>query len=284
LEVAKQPHRGVAARIPALEERSFVGLQQAAAAVTPPVATHKGGGLEISLHGARTDPHLLGDGGDRPALAVQGPDLLIHTLPARLALGGALLGRCGRLCRGHGYRDRPLGHRHRLLAQRGIDRIEHLAMRGEDLIQGFRQVLEEVKPVGNLDGRGCPLVRAIGVRWRPITGNDLHPRMLLEPVGQGLSRAIGEKRHRLMALQIDQHRAIDLAFPHSKIVHAEDRRTGEGRDEQPAEHAQEGATADSYTQAPAEPHARGPAQSHGDVRQPLSETLCPPGPGGHHTG
>jgi hypothetical protein len=54
--------------------------------------------------------------------------------------------------------------------------------------------------------------------------------MLLEPVGQGLSRAIGEKRHRLVALQIDQDRAIGLAFPHGKIVYAEDRGTGEGRE------------------------------------------------------
>jgi hypothetical protein len=134
LEVAKQPHRGVAARIPALEERGFVGIQQAAAAVTPPLAPQKGGGLEIPLHGARTNSNMLCDGGDRPALAMQGLDLLIHMLPARLALGGALLGRRGRVCRRHGYYDHTIGHRHRLLAQRRIDHVEHLAMGGEDLI------------------------------------------------------------------------------------------------------------------------------------------------------
>ena len=125
---------GSAARIPALEERGFVGIQQAAAAVSPPLAPHKGGGLELPLHGARTDPDVLGNRADGPSLAVQGPDLLIHTLPARLALGGALLGRRGRVCQGHGHYDHTIGHRHRLLAQRRIDRVEHLAMGGEDLI------------------------------------------------------------------------------------------------------------------------------------------------------
>lgn len=95
-------------------------------------------------------------------------------------------------------------------------------MGGADLIQGFRQVLEEVQPVGDLDRRGCALVRAIGVRLRAITGDDLHPRMLLEPVGQGLGDAIWEERDRLAALQINEYRAIALAFPHREIVHAED--------------------------------------------------------------
>lgn len=282
-EIPKQLCGGAAACIPALEERGFVGIQQAAAAVTPPLAPHKGGGLEIPLHGARTDPHVLGNREHGPPLVVQGPDLLIHTLPARLALGGALLGRRGRVCRWHGHRDRPLGHRYRLLAPRGIDRVEHRAMGGEDLIQGFCQVLEEVKPVGDLDSRRCPLVSAIGVRLRPITGDDLHAGMLLEPVGQGLGGAIGEERHRPVALQINQDCAIGLAFPHGEIVDAEDRGTDEGRDWEPAEHAQEGATTDGHAQATAEPYARCPAQGDGDGGQPVEEALGPPSPGGCHT-
>ena len=126
------------------------------------------------------------------------------------------------------------------MAPRSIDRVEGLAMGGEDLVQGFREVLEEMKAVGDLDGCGCPLMRAIGVGFRPIPRDDLHARMLLEPMGQGLRGAIGEQRHRPMALEIDQDRAIGLAFPQREIVHAEDGGTREGRDRQPAEHAQEG--------------------------------------------
>jgi hypothetical protein len=44
------------------------------------------------------------DGGDGPALAVQRPDRLIRRLPAHLALGGVLPGRCGWVWRWHGHR------------------------------------------------------------------------------------------------------------------------------------------------------------------------------------
>jgi hypothetical protein len=201
----------------------LVGIQQAAAAVTPPLAPHKGGGLEIPLHGARTDPNVLGNREDSPPLAVQGPSLLIHTLPARLVLGGALLGRHRRVCRGHGHDDHTIGHRHRMLAQRRIDRVEYLAMAGEHLVQRSCQVLEQMKTVGDLDRRGCALVRAIGVSFRVIPRNHLHPRMLLEPLGQGLGGTIWEESDRLAALQINEYRAIALAFPPREIVHTEDR-------------------------------------------------------------
>ena len=107
--------------------------------------------------------------------------------------------------------------------------------------------------------------------------------MLLEPVGQGRSGAIGEERHRPVALQINQDRAVGVAFPHRKIVHAEHRGSCEGRDWQPAEHAQEGATTDGHAQATAEPYARCPTQGDGDGGQPVEEALGPPSPGGYHT-
>jgi hypothetical protein len=211
LEGAKQPRGRVAAGIPALEECGFVGIQQTAAAVTPPLAPRKGGSLEIALHGALTHPDMSCNGGDSPALAVQDPDLRIRALPARLALGRALLGRRGRLCRWHGHCDRTFGHRHRLLAQRRIDRIENLAMAGEHLVQRFCQVLEQMKTVGDLDRRGCSLVSAIGVSFRAITRDHLHPRMLPEPLGQGLGGTIREEGDRLAALQINQDRK-DVAW------------------------------------------------------------------------
>jgi hypothetical protein len=200
---------------------------------------------------------------------VQGPDLFIRALPTRLALGRALLRRRGGVCRWHGHRDGTIGQRHGLLAQRRIDRVEGLAMGGEDLVQGFCEVLEEMKSVGHLEGRGRALMRAIGVGFRPIPRDHLHPWMLSEPVGQGLGGTIREERYRLAALQIDQHRAIALAFPQGEIVHAEDWGTHKGQDWQPTEHAQEGATADGHAQATAELDARCPAQGQGDVRQPL---------------
>ena len=115
-EVAKQPHGGVAARIPALEEIRFIGVEHTVPAVAAPFAPRKRGAPEIALHRAQTQPDLLGNGRGRPALAVQGPDLRMQRLPAGLALRRALLRRQGDVVGWHGHGHRPIGQRHGLLA------------------------------------------------------------------------------------------------------------------------------------------------------------------------
>src|SRR5205085_7409323 len=96
-EVAKQPHGGVAPRIPALEEIRLIWVEDTVPAVAPPFAPCKRGAPEIALHGAQTQPDVLGNGRGGPALVVQGPDLRMQRLPAGLALPRALLGGGGRL-------------------------------------------------------------------------------------------------------------------------------------------------------------------------------------------
>ena len=215
---------------------------------------------------------------------MQGPDLFLRALPARLALGRALLGRRGRVWSCHGHRDHTVGQRHGLLAQRRIDRVEHLAMRGKNLVQRFRQVLEEMKAVGDLNRRRRPVVCAIGLGFRPMARDHLDPRMPPKPLRQGRRGAIGEECDRLAALEIAEHRAVGLAFPHRQIVYTKDTRACARWDRSPAEHAQEGTTADGYAQDTAELCARCPAQGHGDVRQPVQEAPRPPSPRGHDTG
>ena len=141
-----------------------------------------------------------------------------------------------------------------------------------------------MKAVGDLDGGVGTLPGTVGIGFLPITRDHLILRTLPEPPRQGLGRAIGEECDRLAALEIDEYCAEGVAFPHRKIVHAEHSGTGQRRDRQPAEHAQEGATAHGPAQAPAELCACRLAQCQGDMRQPVQETLRPPGPGGHHTG
>ena len=100
---------------------------------------------------------MLGDGHARPSLLMQSPDLRMQPLPACLALHRTLL--CGRggLCGWwHRHRDHPIGQQHGLLALQGIDGIEGVRIRGEDLIQSFPQILQHMKAVRDLDGCGCP--------------------------------------------------------------------------------------------------------------------------------
>ena len=90
-------------------------------------------------------------------------DLGMQRLPACWALGHALLGGCLDVWGRYEHRDRPLGQRHGLLAPCGIDSIESLVMRGEDLAQSFPEILQQMKAVGDLDGGGCPVsILALG--------------------------------------------------------------------------------------------------------------------------
>ncbi len=64
--------------------------------------------------------------------------------------------------------------------------------------------------------------------------------MLPEPLRDGVGRPIREECDRVAALQIDQHRAIRLAFAQGEIIHAENGGRGERRGRLLAEQAQQG--------------------------------------------
>ena len=82
------------------------------------------GHAQIALDGAAAAPDLRGDGGGRPALAVQGPHLVIERVPPGRTLGRLLLDKRGRGWGWYRHGDCPIGERDRLLAHRRIDRIE----------------------------------------------------------------------------------------------------------------------------------------------------------------
>ena len=284
LECAKQLDGGMAARIPTLKEQRFVGMQAApsvVASVLPPGPRRH---LPIPLDGASAAAPLRGDGRGAPALAVQGPCLIVARLPA----GGAL-GRAGFLGRGRGRRgprdgDRAIRQGHGLLAPGGIDGLQGAVMRGEDGLQGFRQVLDEVEAGRDLGGRRRAVACPLSIRARPIPGDHLHPGMLPQPLGHGVGRAIGEEIHGLAALQINEHRAIRVAFPQGEIVHPPHPGRGEDRPRQPAQPTQPGVTAHGEVPRAAELHP-GPAperQTQGN--QALGEPQGAPGPGGRDGG
>ncbi len=81
----------MAARIPPLEQGSFIRVEHTLPAVTPPSASRERSGPQIALHSTWTEPEVPCNGADSPALAVQRPNLLMQLPSARLALGRALL-------------------------------------------------------------------------------------------------------------------------------------------------------------------------------------------------
>ena len=157
-------------------------------------------------------------------------------------------------------------------------------MREEHLVQGFPEILQQMKAVCDLDGRGRALACALRIGARPIPGDDLHPGMLPEPLGHGLGRAIREQRHGLAALQIDQDRAIRLAFPQGEIVHPEHRGAWARRGGLPAEQAQQRVAAHGQTPALAQTHPGLAPQGDAEGDEALGEPQRAPRPGGGHRG
>ena len=79
--------------------------------------------------------------------------------------------------------------------------IEHTAQR-------ITAVAQQMPPVGDLNGLRRPLAGSIGVGAGTIADDDLDRRMVLEPRGQGLGRAVGQQVDPAPALEITEDRAV----------------------------------------------------------------------------
>jgi hypothetical protein len=97
------------------------------------------------------------------------------------------------------------------------------------LLQGLSEGAQEMKAIGDLCGRGGPLPRPIGVGSRAIARDDLHPRVVPEPLRQRGALTVWEERDGLAALEIHEDGAIRLAFPQCPIIHAQDPGRGQVR-------------------------------------------------------
>lgn len=177
-------------------------------------------------HRAPIQPEVLRHGPRRPALVVQGPDLLMQRLPAGVVLRGALLLRPGHVVGRHRHGECPIRERHRLLALRRIDGGEDMTLRDEHLLQGFPEILEQMAAICDLGGGGSPLAGALSIGAPAVPCDHLDPGMSLEPLGDGLGVPLRQESDGLAAFEINEHRAIRLAFAEREIVHPKDRGGG----------------------------------------------------------
>ena len=283
-EVAKQSHRVVAPRIPALEEIRLIRVEATLAEVAATAAPGKGGAAEIALHRAQPQPDLLRNGRSRPALVVQGPDQLMQGLPAGLALRRALLRRQGDGVGWHGHGERPIGQGYGQWAHGRIDGIEDVTIGAEYLVQRFPKILEYMKAVRDLGRLGRALPSAFSIGTRAIARDDLHAGMLPEPLRQGFGRALWQQGHGLAALQVHQDRAIGVPFPQGEVIHPQHPGRGERRGRLLAEHAQQGVAAHHHVPRVAELHPSLPPKRPAEGDEALREPLGTPRPGGRHGG
>jgi hypothetical protein len=163
-----------------------------------------------------------------------------------------------------------------------MDGRERLVMRLEHLLEDFHQVLQQMKPVGDLNGLRRPVARPVGIGSDPIARDDLHPRVGPQPRRQGLGLPVGPQGDRLPAVQIDQDGPIGLAFTERESIDAHDPRRAVARERQATDQAQEGLTAERASHAPPETPAGRPTQRQPDGEQPRDQAPCLPSPRGDH--
>ena len=220
----------------------------------------------------------------RPALAVEGPDLLVARLSLRRALGGLLLDKRGRGWGWYRHGDCPIGERDRLLAHRLIDRMKGVVMCSEDLVERFPKILQHMKAISNLGRLGRALTRALGIRTRPIPRNHLHPGVLPEPLRHRLGGAFREQGHRLAAFQVDQDRAIGVPFAQGEIVHPQHPGRGQDGQRQPAQPAQQGVPAHGQSPRVAQTYPGRAPQGHPEGHEALGQPPGAPRPRGSDGG
>jgi hypothetical protein len=187
-----------------------------------------------------------GDGMARPALLLQRPHLSMTLDPACPTPGRLLLSGRSRGWNGDG----AVSQGHLLTTDGIIDGRERLVMCLEHLFEGFHQILQQVKPVGDLGGLRRSLARPIGIGSGSVARDDLYPRVGPQPLRQGLGLTIGQQGDRLPAFQIDQYGPISLAFAQGEIVDAQDPWRAVARERQATDYAEEGLTAERASQAP----------------------------------
>ena len=103
-----------------------------------------------------------------------------------------------------------------------IELVKLAMMRAEDLLEGRRHILQEMKSVGNLGGLWSPLPNACGIGFGAVTGHDRDVGMGLEPRGHGFSRPILEYVNGTPPLEIDDDGAVAMAFAPGPVIDAND--------------------------------------------------------------
>jgi len=88
-------------------------------------------------------------------------------------------------------------------------------------LDSFTKIGQQMPAVSDLNSGGRPFRRAVRELSGAVTGDDLHPRMLLEPGGYGLGATVREEVDWRSAFNIDQDGAIDPPFLQGKLVNSQ---------------------------------------------------------------
>ncbi len=121
-------------------------------------------------------------------------------------------------------------------------------------------VLQQVPPVGDMDGIGRTAATAIGVARAPVAGDHLNTRAGAQPSCEAVGLSIGQQVDDAVAFQVNEDRAVTLATLPGSVVDPEHaRRHDKGRRRATTDEAEQGRAAhgraDPLSQARAGPAA-----------------------------
>src|SRR5262249_29508166 len=209
-----------------------------------------------------------------PTLLAPGLSLLIFRHAFRPVVRDLLLGFC------HGNRA-FCRNRHRVvilggwLVVRHVIQLVNLAvMRIKDLLESCRQILEEMKAVGDLRGFWSSLPNTGGIGFGAVAGDNLDVGMGVKPRGHGFSRAIFQHVNATPSLEIDDEGAVALAFAPRPIIYPNDFRFGPPRQRHAAHPSQEGIATAWYTVASQVPSAGTAAEDQARVGLRRGQSRC----------
>ena len=284
-EVAKQPHRGGAPRIPALEQRRLLGVEahgpRGRCDVCAPQRWRSGDRAAPCADSARPARHGRG----RPALAGQGPALRMQRLAVGLALHGARRRRRGGSWGGTGTAIAPAGSGHGLLAHQ-----RHCPPRGPGSACGTPGPGPPADSAADASGRPpgslrVPLAaRPRHRRSRAPARSPCHPGCSRSHGATGAAGRSGRRATGWRRSRSTQQGALRLAFAQGEISHAKDGGRGARRGRLPAEQAQQCVPAHPQVPRGAEVHPSRPPERHAQGHKALGQPQRAPRPGGRDGG
>ena len=139
-------------------------------------------------------------------------------------------------------------------------------------LDGFPEILKQMEAVSNLLGLWRSLTRAVGIKARAVTADNLNLGVPLEPFGGRNRRAIRQQAHHLPVLEVDDHRPVVHPFLPGPIIDAghPDRRQTAMSSGALLHAPEDRSVADRHAEAGHKPFRRAPTRA-------VSEKLDDPG-------
>jgi len=127
-------------------------------------------------------------------------------------------------------------------------------------------VLQQMPPVGDMDGIGRTAATAVGVARATITGDHLNTGVGAQPSCEAVGLSVGQQVDDAVAFQVNEDRAVTLATLPGPVIHPEHaRRRGGRRGRATTDEAEQGGTAHGRADPLGQARAGPAAQREADV-------------------